>query len=220
MAEPQGEALLAREPSDIAQFKLRVREGLRARLEAEAYRHAQSINSEIIDRLETSLRESESLGGGVQADTIDLLRRVMDRVSHELGCPWHEDFDGAKIVVGTFSYLVSKIAPAEPPLDPLAGRDDLNEVLETWERKLAEDRRHDREVAQRITELHLKQEGHGLSAAERDEYERLLNSAQRIEQEPELSASDLRAWRISQDRKRRVERAYAGAVAVLPVAGG
>jgi hypothetical protein len=46
----------ARKPTDFVQFKLRIREGLRRRLEREAQKKRQSTNQEAVDRLEDSFR--------------------------------------------------------------------------------------------------------------------------------------------------------------------
>jgi Arc-like DNA binding domain len=42
-------------PSEVTQYKIRIREDLRRRLEQEAKRHGRSINSEIASRLSDSL---------------------------------------------------------------------------------------------------------------------------------------------------------------------
>ncbi len=64
----------ARAPSDIVNLKLRLREDLRARLEASAKAEGNSLNSEIIRRLEMDLAddkrgliETAMLGGGYNA---------------------------------------------------------------------------------------------------------------------------------------------------------
>ena len=48
-----------RKKTDIVQFKLRIREGLRGRLESAAKNQERSLNSEIVARLEESFRRSE-----------------------------------------------------------------------------------------------------------------------------------------------------------------
>jgi hypothetical protein len=48
-----------RKKTDIVQFKLRIREGLRGRLESAAKNQERSLNSEIVTRLEESFRRSE-----------------------------------------------------------------------------------------------------------------------------------------------------------------
>ena len=50
-----------RKKTDIVQFKLRIREALRRRLEAAAGAEERSLNSEIADRLENSFEQEKSL---------------------------------------------------------------------------------------------------------------------------------------------------------------
>ena len=50
---------MARKPTDTVQLNLRFSETLRRRLEREAARHDQSLNAEIVHRLEQSFRVPE-----------------------------------------------------------------------------------------------------------------------------------------------------------------
>jgi hypothetical protein len=50
---------MARKPSDTVQLKLRFPEALRRRLEREANRHGQSLNSEIVRILEAEFQRSD-----------------------------------------------------------------------------------------------------------------------------------------------------------------
>jgi hypothetical protein len=52
----EGEGEMPRKPTDLAHVNLRIREGLRRRLEREAKRHVVSLNYEICSRLERSLQ--------------------------------------------------------------------------------------------------------------------------------------------------------------------
>jgi hypothetical protein len=52
---------MARKPSDTVQLKLRFPEALRRRLEREAKRHGQSLNSEIVSILEGAFRKSDEV---------------------------------------------------------------------------------------------------------------------------------------------------------------
>jgi hypothetical protein len=45
---------MARKPTEYVQFKLRIREGLRSRIEREAKKKDQSANNEAVERLEQS----------------------------------------------------------------------------------------------------------------------------------------------------------------------
>jgi hypothetical protein len=53
----------ARKPTDFVQFKLRVREDLRRRLEREANKQDHSTNNEAVLRLEQSFQDEDRLGG-------------------------------------------------------------------------------------------------------------------------------------------------------------
>src|SRR5262245_9236390 len=50
---------MARKPTDIVSLSLRIREGVRRRLEREAKQHNQSLNAEIADRLNQSFDLAE-----------------------------------------------------------------------------------------------------------------------------------------------------------------
>src|SRR5262245_718340 len=63
---------MSRKPSDIAQFKLRIRESLRRQLENAAARNKNSINSEIANRLHASF----------QADNARALDEIVADLDH------------------------------------------------------------------------------------------------------------------------------------------
>src|SRR4051794_21607120 len=50
---------MARKPTDYVQFKLRIREGLRRKIERAAEKRAHSANAEAVERIEQSFEEEE-----------------------------------------------------------------------------------------------------------------------------------------------------------------
>jgi hypothetical protein len=78
-----------------AQLKVRLREPLRARLEAEADRNGYSLNTEIVRRLEASIRD-EDIGAVLFGDRdlyhcMDALARLVRAVEMHEGKLWLED---------------------------------------------------------------------------------------------------------------------------------
>src|SRR5262245_37131858 len=56
--------MVARHRTAVVQLKTRMREPLRARLEAGAKRRGVSLNTEIVERLEQSFTKEDAFGGG------------------------------------------------------------------------------------------------------------------------------------------------------------
>src|SRR6516165_2659530 len=50
---------MARKPTDFVQFKLRIREGLRRKIEREAEKKKISANAEAVERIERTFKEEE-----------------------------------------------------------------------------------------------------------------------------------------------------------------
>jgi hypothetical protein len=97
-----------------AQLKVRLREPLRARLEAEARNNGYSLNTEIVRRLEESIRE-EDFGARVFGDdemfaTMDTLARLIRAVELRTGKPWTADRETYELAVETI-YRVLKNGP-------------------------------------------------------------------------------------------------------------
>jgi hypothetical protein len=74
--------MLKRKKTDTVQFKLRIREALRSRLESEAKKHEISINAEMVRRLEASFFGPDLLHGfRVEMDAaIQPLRQEVGRL--------------------------------------------------------------------------------------------------------------------------------------------
>ena len=91
-----------RDPSQIVALQVRIREDLRAQIEAAANVSGTSMNSEIADRLATSLREDEVLGSG---PTRSLMARIAGDVSlieQRTGKGWTSDlatFEAVRLMI-------------------------------------------------------------------------------------------------------------------------
>ena len=134
---------MARKLTDTVQLKLRFSEALRRRLEREAKRQEQSLNAEIIGRLEQSFRKAEDadlIGSTFRAAfgaTGDLLRTLATAIwliERRTGKKWNEDTDTAFNVQNAIEAIV--VALAQPPLTPervyqiFRGRTDPEELVE------------------------------------------------------------------------------------------
>jgi hypothetical protein len=103
-----------RDDTQRVQVGLRLREWLRERLEAEAKRHDVSLNTEIVTRLETTLRDEE-LGGTVFRDRatyvlLDEFARLLQFTEHNRGKRWTEDRPTLLLALRVFQRLV-EMAP-------------------------------------------------------------------------------------------------------------
>jgi hypothetical protein len=97
-----------------AQLKVRLREPLRARLEADAKRAGWSLNTEIVRRLEGSIRD-ENLGAIIFGDeqmfaVMDTLARIMRAIELRAGKRLTDDADTYNLAVETI-YRFLKNAP-------------------------------------------------------------------------------------------------------------
>jgi hypothetical protein len=96
------------------QLKVRLREPLRARLEAEAKKHDYSLNTEIVRRLEASVRDQD-LGAVLFRDEqmfgiMDALARLIRAIELDTGHRWDEDRATYERAVETI-YRFLKSAP-------------------------------------------------------------------------------------------------------------
>ena len=117
---------MARKKTDTVQLKLRFSEALRRRLEREAKQQKQSLNGEIISRLEQSFRKAEDadlIASTFRAAwgeaTGDLLRTIATAVwliERRTGKKWNEDLDTAGNVENAVQAIV--VALAQGPLTP------------------------------------------------------------------------------------------------------
>jgi len=112
---------MARKLQDTVQLKLRFSEALRRRLEREAKRQEQSLNAEIISRLEQSFRKAEdddliaSTFRAAFGATGDLLRAIVTviwLIERRTGEKWNEDRDTAfQIEIAMEAVLRAFVSP-------------------------------------------------------------------------------------------------------------
>jgi hypothetical protein len=87
---------MARKPTDTVQLKLRFSEGLRRKLEREAKRNDQSLNSEIVSRLDQSFSDEgaewlKAIYGGRTGDLFRALATAIWLIEKRTGKKWHEN---------------------------------------------------------------------------------------------------------------------------------
>jgi hypothetical protein len=110
---------MARKLTDTVQLKLRFSEALRRRLEREARRQEQSLNAEIISRLEQSFRKAEdadfvaSTFRAMFSGTGDLLRAiaaVIWLIERRTGKEWREDPETSHAVRQATDFIIDALA--------------------------------------------------------------------------------------------------------------
>jgi hypothetical protein len=113
---------MARKLTDTVQLKLRFSEALRRRLEREAKRQEQSLNAEIISRLQRSFRKSEdtdlvgsTLRGmfGATGTLLHAIVTVIWLIQSRTGKKWNEDSDTCFEVQAAVDSLFEALA--RPP---------------------------------------------------------------------------------------------------------
>lgn len=92
---------------------MRLREPLRARLEAEAKRNGYSLNTEIVRRLEESIREEDPgarvFGSDEMFATMDTLARLIRAIELDTGKHWDADRETYERAVETIYRLLKNI---------------------------------------------------------------------------------------------------------------
>jgi hypothetical protein len=115
---------MARKKTDTVQLKLRFSEALRRRLEREAKQQKQSLNGEIISRLEQSFRKAEDADliastfraawGGPTGDLLRAIVTAIWLIEKRTGKKWNEDTEAHLNTADAINYLV--YAFAHPPV--------------------------------------------------------------------------------------------------------
>jgi len=82
---------MARKPTDTVQLKLRFPESLRRRLEREAKRHGQSLNSEIVSILEGAFRQSDEVQDRAKAIAEALGDEIVNAIVEQANIAAAED---------------------------------------------------------------------------------------------------------------------------------
>jgi hypothetical protein len=80
-----------RDATELVQFKLRIREDLRGKIESAAAANATSMNSEIAARLDRSLADDTWYGTGPTRALLVEIAGQIARAEAYTGLPWHED---------------------------------------------------------------------------------------------------------------------------------
>lgn len=80
-----------RAAKDVVNLKVRFREETRKRLERAAKANRNSLNTELVERLEQSLAIGDRLGGASSMSLWQDLQRDIDRVENITGTPWATD---------------------------------------------------------------------------------------------------------------------------------
>lgn len=202
-------------------LSFRTTPALRDELDAAAARTGRSLAQEVEHRLGESFKAEERAGGAVQSAVVGHIQDVMDRVSREMGVPWHEDRDGWAIVRGGLNYIMDRFQPEAAAAPALPDTPIVAAALAGHGERHAAWTQAQREQTLRVVELHMRREGHGLTSAEEEEEKGLLSAMapdnREPEPEPDLPPDLLAIWRAIEQRKKVVDRAYNGAVAVLPL---
>lgn len=119
----------ARPNADLVQFKLRIREELRAKIEKAALATGNSMNGEIASRLERSFEEDRLLGVGPERALFIEIARQMSLVEAITGQAWHCDPATYWAVRQMAEDALKRAAPAPPNAAAIfklrAERDDL-----------------------------------------------------------------------------------------------
>jgi hypothetical protein len=141
-----------RDAAAKAQLKVRLREPLRARLEAEAKRNGYSLNTEIVRRLEGSIRDDD-LGAIIFGDPqifglMDTIARMIRAIEINDGKPWTENpatyLYGVEMIYRLLKNAPAVIAKGEYPggfrdIADLGALESLKMILTKDAKRRAED---------------------------------------------------------------------------------
>lgn len=108
-----------RSRSDTVQLKARMKEPLRAKLEAAAEAKGISLNAEMVHRLEQSFLADEFLGGPGNATAAKLVGLILQDVEARTGKSWREDKDtyyGAFAAVATVMRVLGPQDVSQPEI--------------------------------------------------------------------------------------------------------
>jgi hypothetical protein len=109
---------MPRDPHDIANINLRIREILRAKLEREAQRHRFSLNNEIRIRLEDSLERDAT--------------RVLDDIANDMQINWLR-YSNRYMLLSLEDDLAAKLAQTKDP--------EVASLAKLWLQHRAQERR-------------------------------------------------------------------------------
>jgi hypothetical protein len=138
---------MPRKPTDVAQFKLRIRENLRRQLEKAAVRNQTSINVEIVNRLRASF-EAENIRA------LDEIVADLDIIRQGFATLWGADkltadpqaLDQTIALLGALrDRVVSPLSSETQKLKPVILMDRLSDAVhEAYQRAETETPKHER----------------------------------------------------------------------------
>ena len=105
--------MVTRKKTDIVQFKLRIREGLRGRLESAAKNQERSLNSEIVARLEESFRRGELAS---LTENVDRLSALHERTQALFASPALGEWVARKLAEREAQQKARALPDQEPEL--------------------------------------------------------------------------------------------------------
>ena len=131
-----------RAQSDTVQLKTRMKEPLRAKLEAAAEEKGISLNAEAVQRLERSFFDENTAQYllGFAAHSMMALRCLGDAVAKiegETGRTWHEDWDTRQRVKAAFESILEVFGAKQPAEDRLSERGRLRAQMRDAENELS-----------------------------------------------------------------------------------
>jgi hypothetical protein len=122
-----------RNAAETVQFKLRIKEGLRAKIEDAASKSGGSMNTEIAARLEESLREDEQFGGTETRQAMVWLANDIAKIERVTGKSWTEDPTTFEAVALTLGASVERRRPRPENYDE--AQEFIGEMNEKFERR-------------------------------------------------------------------------------------
>lgn len=190
---------------------------LRAKVEAAAKRSGLSIAQEVERRLIASIDADDRSSTPQEAAFFDNARRMVERISLEMGEAWTDEHDSWRIVRSGLIYLVDQYEPLERRRDYEPNPASINS-LDDYDRAHRAWRERQIDIARRAAEAYLRLQDDQLSIEERQHYKTVQEEAiadSDPEPLPDLPESELEKWKAYQDWRQKADRAFKGAVAVL-----
>jgi len=141
-----------RDRSDTVQLsKIRMKEALRARLEADAEARRVTLNAVIVDRLESSFRGDEAFGGRRTAELLRFLGSLVTLEGYDDG--WLSDRRQFNEVMDRWQRHFVELRQKIEPADRVAQETELKELSEMFDR-FPQDRRNGlRQLAKRLSDI-------------------------------------------------------------------
>lgn len=182
------------------QFKLRVSQSLKQRIETAAAASGRSVNQETIGLLEETLDQSDGLGSSGKS-LLRQLAEVLAAAAKAAGPAWIENRTAWELVRSTIDRL---LADWEPWDEDNELSDAAAQAYEKWRASTAIEGRTRDQIEAEFKELELRHDVIGLSADERARFDRLrtaLNGSPDLERLDSNDRANVKR-KISDDRIR------------------